>query len=207
MRVSAYLRVSSKAQTVDTQRAAIERCALARGDAIAEWYSERQSASTVRRPELDRLRADARSGQISRLYVYRIDRLTRSGIRDTLGLVQELRGAGCEIVTVADSFQLSGPESELILAILAWAAQVERSVIGQRIAAARLRIEAKGGKWGKAARLDPKTRALVQQMSQVEGRSVRQISAALKIPRSIIGRAVSRKVPPNGHPKNPGQEK
>lgn len=77
MTVAAYLRVSSRAQDFATQRAAIERTAKARGDSITEWRSEKRSGKLLARPELDRVRADARAGAISKLYVYRLDRLTR----------------------------------------------------------------------------------------------------------------------------------
>ena len=79
-----------------TQRAAIERAAAARGDAIHTWYAEKKSAKTMNRPELTRLRADARAGDLKKLFVFRLDRLTRSGIRDTFELVEELRAHGVE---------------------------------------------------------------------------------------------------------------
>jgi DNA invertase Pin-like site-specific DNA recombinase len=80
---AAYVRVSSRAQTLEMQKAAIVRASAARGDKIATWYAEKQSARTLARAELARLRADARAGAVRRLYVFRLDRLARSGIRDT----------------------------------------------------------------------------------------------------------------------------
>src|SRR6267143_1662557 len=148
MRVAAYCRVSSKAQDFATQRSAIERAAYARGDLITDWRSEKRSGKLLARPELDRLRSDARAGLIRKLYVYRLDRLTRSGIADTLQVVEELRGHGCEVVSVADGLDLQGPAAEIILAVVAWAARMERLAINERISAARERVEAEGGKWG-----------------------------------------------------------
>ena len=58
----AYLRVSSRSQTIATQRDAIERAATARGDRVATWYSETESGKRLARPELERLRRDARGG-------------------------------------------------------------------------------------------------------------------------------------------------
>lgn len=43
---AAYVRVSSKAQTLAMQRDAIEREARARGDRITTWYCEKESAPT-----------------------------------------------------------------------------------------------------------------------------------------------------------------
>src|SRR5690348_8209640 len=88
--VAAYVRVSSKAQDLGMQRGAVERAAAARGDVVDVWYAEKKSARTLARPELDRLRVDARSGLVRKLYLFRLDRLTRSGIRDTFEVVEEL---------------------------------------------------------------------------------------------------------------------
>jgi Resolvase, N terminal domain len=85
-RAAAYVRVSSRAQDDATQRSAIERAASGRGDVIEEWRAEERSASTMARKELQQLLADAKAGRLrgQRLYVFRLDRLTRSGIADTL---------------------------------------------------------------------------------------------------------------------------
>jgi DNA invertase Pin-like site-specific DNA recombinase len=121
------------------QRAAIERAARTRGDTIAGWYSDKQSARTIARPGLEKLRQAAREGRVPRLYVCRLDRLARSGIRDTFEVIEELRGHQCELITVADGFDLAGPAAEVVLAVMAWAAKIERLAINERIAAARLR--------------------------------------------------------------------
>jgi DNA invertase Pin-like site-specific DNA recombinase len=189
--VAAYVRVSSRSQDVRTQRAALERAAAARGDVITRWYSEKRSASRLRRPQLDQLRADARAGQLRRLYVFRLDRLTRTGIRDTLALFEELRRHGCELKTLADGFDLSGPAAEVVLAVLAWAAQLERQALGERIRAARERVEAAGDHWGRPRRMSTdqvrRARAL-----QRRGHTLRSISARLKIARSTLHRSLAR---------------
>ena len=183
--IAAYIRVSSRSQDFPTQKAAIARAAEARGEAIETWYSEKASGRSLERPELAMVRATAQAGLIRRLYIFRIDRLTRSGIRDTLAVVEELRQCGCQLVTVADGFQIDGPWSDIVLAVMAWAAQMERLAIGERIAAARKRVEAQGGRWGRPRSVDRKTRERIASL-RAEGRSVRSIAMALKIPRSTI---------------------
>jgi len=171
------------------QRAAIERAAAARGDIIATWFAEKRSGKNLQRPELDRLRAEVHGGAFRRLYVYRLDRLTRSGIRDTLDVVDGLRAAGCELVTIADGFDLSGAAAEIILAVMAWAAKMERLAINERIASARERLEATGGRWGRPSRLGRE--ALVKARAlRAEGRTVREIAQSLGVPRSTVARAV-----------------
>lgn len=140
MNVAAYVRVSSKAQDLGMQRASIERACAARGDVVTAWYAEKRSGKVLARPELDRLRVEARTGAIRRLYVFRLDRLTRSGIRDTFELIEELRTHGVHLVSISDGFDLDGPAAEVVLAVMAWAAKMERLAINERISAARDRM-------------------------------------------------------------------
>ncbi len=90
-KTAAYVRVSSRAQTYETQKNAIERAASARGITIDHWYCEKKKSDMQDRPELTRLRADVKAGKVSQVFSYRLDRLTRSGIHDTLDVIEELR--------------------------------------------------------------------------------------------------------------------
>lgn len=201
MTAFAYCRVSGRAQDLASQRNAIEQAARLRGEKVLAWYEEKKSARTIQRPGLDRLRGDVRAGVIppgSLLFVFRLDRLSRSGIRDTFEIVEELRAHDVKIVTVADGFTLDGPAAEIVLAVLSWSARMERQAINERISAARDRMEAEGRSWGRQPRLTPADCARVAAMKE-DGRTIRQISVALKVPKSIVGRALlaSRKVGPN----------
>lgn len=185
----AYVRVSSKSQDLAMQRAAIERAAAARGDTIppTAWYAEKRSAKTMKRAELVRLIADVRAGLVRRVYVFKYDRLCRTGVRDLLNVLEEFRAAGCEVMAVADVVDLNGPAAEMILAALAFAARIERQAINDRIAAARDRVEAEGRSWGRPRR-DFDVEAA--RRMKADGRSVRSISMALKVPRATIQRAL-----------------
>lgn len=189
--VAAYVRVSSATQQAGMQRSAIERAARARGDKVGHWYGETFTGATMQRPELARLRGDVRTGHVVRLYVYRLDRLTRSGIRDTLEVVEELRRHGCELVSIADGFDVGGPAAEIVLAVLAWAAKMERLAIGERISAARARVEATGGTWGRPRVLTPFQERRIRELVD-EGRSVRQVAESLGVPRTTIRRSLGR---------------
>jgi DNA invertase Pin-like site-specific DNA recombinase len=205
---SAYLRVSSKAQDHATQRAAIEREARARGDTIDvdDWRSEKRSAKTMDRPELTRLREDVRAGRVRRLYVFKLDRLCRTGVGDTFAVVDELRRAGCTLVAVADRLTIvPGKEditSEVLVFAFGLAAKLERAATNERIAAARERLEDEGRPWGRPPRMTPEQVARARAM-HADGRTVREIAMALRFPKSTIGRALapSQNVPPGSGPK------
>jgi DNA invertase Pin-like site-specific DNA recombinase len=203
--VAAYLRVSSAGQDSGSQRDALERAAAARGETIAEWYSEKQSGAKLARPELARLRADARLGRVRRLYVFRLDRLTRTGIRDTLSLLDELRHHGCRVMTIADGWDLEGPAADVVCAVLAWVAQMERAALRERITAARARVEAEGKRWGRPRRL------VVLEVERLRaaapGASVRELARRLKIPKSTVARVLSQKGAYSGGQKSRGAAK
>lgn len=183
------------------QTAAIEKAAAARGDTITRWFSEKKSAKSIDREELARLRSEVRSGRLAgqRCYVFRLDRLTRSGIRDMFEVVEEIRSNGCELVTVADGFDLGGPAAEVVLAVMAWAAKMELVARGERVAAARDRLEAEGKAWGRPSRLTDAQRERITALKKA-GKTIRKIAAVMKVPRSTVARALSRK----GAPENRG---
>jgi DNA invertase Pin-like site-specific DNA recombinase len=126
-------------------------------------------------------------GAVRRVYVYRLDRLTRSGIRDTSEVIEELRAHGCTLVSVSDGFDLEGPAAEIVLAVMAWASKMERLAINERISAARDRVEAEGGRWGRPTRVDAELHARMLKVRRA-GRSVREIAVALKVPRTNVAR-------------------
>jgi|WetSurMetagenome_2_1015567.scaffolds.fasta_scaffold10210_5 DNA invertase Pin-like site-specific DNA recombinase len=179
------------------QRAAISSAAGARGDEVAAWYEDRQSGGTLDRADLHRLRAAARAGEVKRLYVYRLDRLTRTGIRDTLSLLTELREYGCEVRSVADGFDLAGPFADVVVAVISWAAQMERIAIGERISSARTRLEKQGRSWGRPQVLLP---SQIKQATalRADGQSWRDIAKKLGVSRTTLQRGceVARKPPP-----------
>lgn len=182
---AAYVRVSSRSQNLASQRSAIEAAAEARGERIHHWYQEKQSGAKLDRYQLTLLREAARRGEVRRLYVFRLDRLSRSGIRDTLQVLEELKSSRCKVVSVADGFDLEGPAAEAIVAVMAWAASMERLALGERIAAARKRIEAKGGAWGRPRRVTTAQRKQIIAL-RAKKKTLRQIAVAVKVPKSTV---------------------
>jgi DNA invertase Pin-like site-specific DNA recombinase len=194
----AYVRVSSKAQRYETQRDAIEREARARGDGIAEWRAEKRSAKTMDRPELTRLREDVRVGRVHKVYVFKLDRLCRTGVADTFAVVSELRRGGCTLVAVADNLTIR-PEaddvtSEVLVFALGLAAKLERAAINERIAATRERLATEGKPWGRRPRMTPEEVARAAAM-RAEGRSIRSIAMGIGHPRATVAAALKRAAP------------
>lgn len=162
-RTAAYLRVSSRGQSEALQREAIERAAAARGDPVALWFSEVRSGKASLRPELDAIRNLARRGELARLWVFRLDRLSRRGAADLVVLVSELRRHGCQLVSVGDGFDFEGPVGDIVIAVLGAVGQMELDAQRERRDAARAVAEAKGIRWGRPAAGSPDQRARLRQ--------------------------------------------
>jgi len=149
-RTAAYLRVSTRGQSEALQREAILRAAAARGDPPPDlWFSEVRGGKASLRPELDAARALARRGELARLWVFKVDRVTRRGASDLLGLVHELRRHGCTLTAVADPLDFEGPVGDIVLAVLGAVAEIELNIQRERREAARALAEARGVKWGR----------------------------------------------------------
>jgi DNA invertase Pin-like site-specific DNA recombinase len=195
MNATAYCRVSSKAQNLAMQRHAIEQEAARRGDVIVEWYSEKRSAKTSQRPELERLRADIRAGRVRKIYGFRFDRFLRTGPADAFRFAEECHAASVELVTVADGLHLKPGKDDVVTSVLLFAfslaAKLERAAINDRIAAARERLEAEGKPWGRPSRLTPADVAKIVAL-QAHGLSHRAIAVRVHVPRSTVTLALKR---------------
>lgn len=182
--IAAYIRVSSTAQDLSTQRDAITRACEARGLSVDAWYAE-QVSTRKELPELRRLRKDAGGGLYSRLFVFRLDRMSRGTICEMLNLLQEFRGYGCQVVSVADGLPLDGPFAEFIVAAIAMCAGMEREAIGNRVASARARVEASGGSWGRPSVVDDRKAERISNMAR-KGYSVRKIAGLTKVSSTTV---------------------
>ncbi len=139
---------------------------------------------------LERLLVDARAGVFDKLVVFKLDRLARSGVRDTFAVVGALRDAGIVLHAVADNLVIKPGEEDITSTVMVFAlglaARLERVAINERIAAARVRKEAAGGTWGRTPRMTPALATTARRRAQ--GRSIRDITQAIKIPRAVVGR-------------------
>ena len=191
MKAAAYVRVSSRQQSLEAQKSAILKAASARGDEITDWYGEKASAYIGERAELAALRAAVRRGEHRKVYVFRIDRLSRSGVLSTFTIANEFKVAGCALVTVADSFELDSVAGPIILAVLATCAQMEREAMADRINAARERARAAGLDWGRPrVLLDDTIRIAAKRVAG--GESVRKAAVELGVSHRTLHRALKR---------------
>ena len=93
-----YLRASTSEQDATRARAQVEAFAADRGLQIAAWYVENESGAKLARPELFRLLADSRPGDV--LIVEQVDRLSRLNDADWKRLRSEIDARQIRIVAL-----------------------------------------------------------------------------------------------------------
>jgi DNA invertase Pin-like site-specific DNA recombinase len=99
-----YLRVSSQSQDIRSQEPDLQTWAKAQDEETA-WYRDKFTGTSMDRPGLDRLLADARAGNISKVVVWRLDRLGRTA-RGLLALLDELQALGVGFIVRAPRITL-----------------------------------------------------------------------------------------------------
>lgn len=100
------------------------------------------SGATIDRPALNLLLALVRRGQIDRILIHRLDRLSRN-VRDCSTLLDELRRLEVALVVVTTPELGDSAQDNFMLNILASFAEFEREMIATRIAESRERLKAR----------------------------------------------------------------
>src|SRR6185295_15902525 len=108
MRVAIYARVSTADQQVDNQLLELRRYAEARGWTATEYVDVGVSGAKDRRPELDRVVADAKRRRFDVLLVWRLDRLGRN-LRHLILLLDELHATGIAFVSLSEGIDATTP--------------------------------------------------------------------------------------------------
>jgi len=201
VQAAGYLRVSSDQQDCELQREAIQLAAQARGDEIVAWFEEKQASGPRHGPELARLLREIQGGRVRKLYVFALDRLSRMGAAAIMRLFSQFRAHGCDVTTIADGFDPSGPAGDVILAVFAWVAEQERTRMRQRMQAKKADVIAKGGRWGRPRKVDKLTLDAARAL-RAKGLTLREICMRLKVKKATLHRALA-VVRPSDAPKNP----
>jgi DNA invertase Pin-like site-specific DNA recombinase len=99
------------------------------------------------RPEFEKLMADVRSGRVSRVACWKLDRLGRTAL-GLHRLLAELRELGVDLVSLRDGFDLNTTAGRMVYGILASVAEYEKEVRQERQTIGIARAKAEGRKWG-----------------------------------------------------------
>lgn len=152
LRVAIYIRVSTQEQATEGYSVGEQTTRLKKYVEAMDWdiykiyVDPGFSGGNIDRPSLNEMIKDVETGEIDKVVVYKLDRLSRSQL-DTLYLIEKVFLANdTDFVSMSENFDTSTPFGRAMIGILAVFAQLEREQIKERMGMGKEAI-AKLGKW------------------------------------------------------------
>ncbi|MGH9745211.1 MAG: recombinase family protein [Candidatus Acidiferrales bacterium] len=155
---------------------------------VSEYVDSGISGAKDSRPQLNQLMADAKKRRFDAVVVWRFDRFARS-VSHLLRALEEFRSLGIEFVSLSEQVDTSTPTGKMVFTVLGAVAELERSLIAERVRAGLRNARAKGKRLGRPRKIaDP--REIVR--LRAEGASWRAISTALGVSTATAYTAISK---------------
>ena len=185
-RAALYTRVSTLDQNLQTQLLDLRQMASQRGLEIVQEYQDKISGAKARRPGLDQLMADARRGRFDVVLIWAFDRIARSVVH-FLQVLDELNHLGIEFVSFREQIDTGGPLGRAIVTIVSAVAELERSLIVERVRAGMRRARLEGQRLGRRP-LDLDREAILR--DRRHGQSLGQLAHTYRASRTTIHRVL-----------------
>lgn len=179
MKIAIYARVSTNnGQDPEMQlRELREYCQRRAWEISQEYVDVGISGAKEKRPQLDKLLADAHRRYFDVVVVWRFDRFARS-VSHLLRALENFRSLGIEFVSLSEQVDTSTPTGKMIFTVLGAVAELERSLIAERVRAGLRNARAKGKKLGRPRSIpDP---GVITRL-RAQGASWRAVGAALGV--------------------------
>jgi DNA invertase Pin-like site-specific DNA recombinase len=182
-----YARVSTGDQHPETQLLDLRQMAKQRGYEIVQEYVDTISSSKAKRPGLDRLLADARRHRFDVVLVAAFDRLARN-VRHFLEVLDELNHLGVEFISLRENIDTGGPLGRAMVVIVGAIAELERSLIVERVKAGMRRARLEGRRIGRRPLSIDRDQVVADRCS---GMSLTQVAKKHRISRASVCRLVN----------------
>jgi DNA invertase Pin-like site-specific DNA recombinase len=148
-RAALYMRVSTVDQNPETQRVELRQFALQRSyEIVHEYIDHGVSGTKVRRPALDQLLKDAHRQKFDAVLVWSCDRLARS-TKHFLQVLDELNELGIQFHSQREAIDTDGALGRAIVIIISAIAELEKSLIVERVRAGMRRAKLEGRRIGR----------------------------------------------------------
>ena len=150
MKTAIYARVSTtNGQDPEMQlRELREYCERRGWEIAAEFVDAGVSGAKDSRPELNRLLAEAHRREFDAVVVWKFDRFARS-VSHLLRALETFRSLGIDFVSLSEQVDTSTPTGKMVFTVLGAVAELERSLITERVRAGLRNAKAKGRRLGR----------------------------------------------------------
>lgn len=192
--IAIYVRVSSRKQDHRSQLPDLKRWAASQKKPV-RWYRDTMTGKKMDRPGWSKLEADLQSGRVSKIVIWRLDRLGRTASGLT-ALFERLQDAHVGLVSIKDSLDLSTPAGRLMANVLASVAAYEVEVRGERVRAGQAVARANGKRWGgrqpgtRIKMTDAKERVI--RRMKADGEPITAIAEAVGVSRPTVYAALKK---------------
>jgi DNA invertase Pin-like site-specific DNA recombinase len=189
MRIAIYARVSTDKQENANQIDQLREFAARQGWDVAVEFVDTVSGSGKKvRPQFERMMLAASQRRFDLLLFWRLDRLSREGVRMTLTYLERLDSWGVAWRSYQEPYLDScGVMKDLVISVMALMAQQERIAISERTKAGLARAVKAGKLLGRRAVLVDVARA---RKLREDGLGLRPIAKRLKVSVNTLARAL-----------------
>lgn len=137
MAIALYARKSIERENSISCETQLEYCKSVikpdeRNEKTIEFIDNGYSGGNVDRDGFQKMMRQIERGKISKVIVYRLDRISRS-LSDFVGILETLKKHNVQFVSSQESFDTSSPYGEMIVKILMVFAEFERKSIIERV--------------------------------------------------------------------------
>ena len=150
-----YVRVSTfdQANGRDSQKRALRDYCKNHGLTNVVWYEDIVSGASDDRPGFKRLQKAVFDGKVKTVAVWKLDRISRKGIKDGVAILTDWLEKGIRIISTAQQLDFSGQVGQLIASVLFAVAAMERESIRENTKRGLAAAKARGAKLGKRPKL------------------------------------------------------
>lgn len=190
-RTAIYMRVSTASQKHDLQKNGLEEYAQrAELDIVEEYLDKAISGRKEGRPNLTALMKAARNHEFDCILVWKFDRFARS-VAHLLRALEEFNYLGIRFISVQDQIDTNSPMGKAMFTIIGAMAELESSLISERVKAGMAAAKSRGKKLGR-----PKTSnrliTKIEELAQNTDLSINKIRAEVnnEVSRATVGQIV-----------------
>jgi DNA invertase Pin-like site-specific DNA recombinase len=190
-RVALYARVSTDAQTTENQLMQLRAVAERHGwSVVAEYIDHGISGAKSReqRPQFDALLHSVARREFDMIAAWSVDRLGRS-LQDLLAFLLELQSKRVDLYLHQQALDTSTPMGKAMFQLCGVFAELERSIIQERVKAGLERARAKGKVLGRP-KTDQRTEAKIRDLA-ARGMGKGKIARTLGIGVSVAQRVLA----------------
>ena len=192
-RTALYLRVSTPDQKPDLQYDGLRSYAVRAGlDVIRDYCDIAVSGRREGRPQHNALMIAARNREIDCVLVWKFDRFARS-TRHLLAALEEFDYLGIRFVSVQDQIDTDSPMGRAMFTIIGAMAELESSLISERVTAGMKAAKARGRHLGRPP-VSPRTVSEIEALAASTNLSIRQIQKEIAgtVSRGVVGEITKR---------------